>query len=64
MRPGGLSDDPATGSAILTESGDVLGGINRADVASLIVTCLKSDKTVGRKLGAIDTAKVRAGARR
>jgi hypothetical protein len=27
----------------------------------LIVRCLNSDNTVGKKLGAIDTAKVRAG---
>ena len=61
LRPGGLSDDPASGTAVLTESGDVMGGINRADVAALIVRCLNSDNTVGKKLGAIDTAKVRAG---
>jgi uncharacterized protein YbjT (DUF2867 family) len=61
MRPGGLGTDPASGTAILTESGDVMGGINRADVAALIISCLKSDKTIGRTLGAIDTQKVRAG---
>lgn len=61
VRPGGLGDDPASGTAVLTESGHVLGGINRADVAALILACLRSDKTVGKKLGANDTAKVRAG---
>ncbi len=54
IRPGGLTDDAATGSAALTEDIKVAGSVTRDDVAALVVKALFSKKTDG---------KVRAGRR-
>ena len=41
LRPGGLTDDPATGDVLVGEGGDTVGGtIPRADVARLLVDAL------------------------
>ena len=47
VRPGGLTDDPATGTVALGESVD-RGQIPRADVAAVIVACLDSTNAVGK----------------
>jgi len=51
VRPGGLTDDPASGSVALTESTSVAGSISRDDVAALVVKALRSKKADG-KVGA------------
>jgi hypothetical protein len=48
IRPGGLSNDPGTGSGVLTESPKVAGAITRDDVADLVVKALLSSKTDGK----------------
>ena len=54
IRPGGLKNDAATRTAILTEDSKVAGVINRADVADLVVQALNSPRTVRKILTAID----------
>lgn len=61
LRPGGLSSEPATGRAVLTDASDVMGGIARADVAASILDCLASDGARGRVLGVFDRDQVRSG---
>lgn len=47
VRPGGLTDDPATG---LVRIGDVLerGEVSRADVAAVLAVALHHDNTIGK----------------
>jgi hypothetical protein len=54
IRPGGLSNDAATGSGKLTADTSVCGSIARADVADLVVKALFSPKT-DNKVGATTT---------
>ena len=54
LRPGGMTTDPATGTAIKTEDHQVMGMINRADLAALVVECLDDDATIGRIYHTID----------
>jgi uncharacterized protein YbjT (DUF2867 family) len=54
LRPGGMTSDPATGTAIRTEDRTVMGVINRADLARLIVDCLDDDSTVGHIYATVD----------
>ena len=54
VRPGGLSSEPATGTATLTEDPLTSGMIRRGDVARLTVQCLDDDKTMGHAYTAID----------
>lgn len=54
LRPGGMTTDPATGTAIKTEDHQVMGMINRADLAALVVECLVDDTTIGRIYHTID----------
>jgi uncharacterized protein YbjT (DUF2867 family) len=54
VRPGGLSSEPATGTAILTEDFLASGMIRRGDVARLTVQCLDNDATIGHAYTAID----------
>ncbi|MEO7386170.1 MAG: SDR family oxidoreductase [Gammaproteobacteria bacterium] len=56
LRPGGMADDPASGTAIRTEDRQAMGVINRADLARLVVDCLDDPLTVGRVYHAIDPA--------
>jgi hypothetical protein len=48
VRPGGLTNDPASGNGVLTESTSVAGSISREDVAALVVKALLSKKTDGK----------------
>ena len=52
VRPGGLTDDPATGSVQLADSTG-RGTIPRADVAALVAACLVDGRAVGRQFEAI-----------
>lgn len=54
IRPGGLGRGPATGRGILTEDPTISGGIQRAEVARLIVACLDDAKTVGKIFSAVE----------
>mmetsp|Transcript_34579 Transcript_34579/g.87460 ORF Transcript_34579/g.87460 Transcript_34579/m.87460 type:complete len:266 (-) Transcript_34579:262-1059(-) len=57
IRPGGLSDDPATGSGVLTESTSTSGYVTRADVAQCVVKALFSKKADGKILSCVDKSK-------
>ncbi len=48
VRPGGLTDDPGTGSITLAEKVD-RGEIPRADVAAVIATALDDPATIGQQ---------------
>lgn len=59
LRPGGMTHDPASGTAIKTEDQTVMGVINRADLARLVVECLDDPGTIGRIYHTVDPAIVR-----
>jgi nucleoside-diphosphate-sugar epimerase len=52
VRPGGLTDDPATGKVFLSESGE-RGTIPRADVASVLAAALTAENTEGKVFEAV-----------
>lgn len=54
LRPGGMTSDPASGTAIKTEDHTVMGVINRADLARLAVECLDDDATIGKIYHTVD----------
>ena len=54
LRPGGMTSDPASGTAIKTEDQMRMGVIHRADLAQLTVDCLDDDATVGRIFHTVD----------
>lgn len=54
LRPGGMASEAATGTAIKTEDHTVMGVIQRADLAALVVGCLDDDSTIGRIYHTID----------
>ncbi|MDF5739484.1 MULTISPECIES: SDR family oxidoreductase [unclassified Nostoc] len=54
IRPGGLKSEPATGNGVLTEDPQIIGSINRADVAQLVGRCLNSDCANNKILSAVD----------
>ncbi len=56
LRPGGMASEAATGTAIKTEDHSVMGIIQRADLAALVVECLDDDETVGKIFHAVDPA--------
>jgi nucleoside-diphosphate-sugar epimerase len=59
LRPGALLDDPATGEGFVTHGNKVLGAITRADVATQLVRCLESDRTIGQVYQVLDRTKMR-----
>lgn len=48
IRPGGLTDDPATDSVALAPELDG-GEVTRADVAAVLAACLEDPRTIGRQ---------------
>jgi uncharacterized protein YbjT (DUF2867 family) len=54
LRPGGMTDDPASGTAIRTEDRTTMGVINRADLARLIVECLDDAGSINRIYHTVD----------
>ena len=54
LRPGGMSSDPATGTAIRTEDRKAMGVITRADLARLVVDCLDDPASVRRIYHTVD----------
>lgn len=61
VRPGRLTDDPATG---LVQVGDSVpsGGIPRADVAAVIAAVLEEDSTIGKQFELIEGEQTIPGA--
>ncbi len=56
LRPGGMTHDPASGTAIRTEDRRVMGMINRTDLARLVVDCLDDPLSIGKVFHAVDPA--------
>ncbi|MEH1846154.1 MAG: SDR family oxidoreductase [Nostoc sp.] len=54
IRPGGLKSEAATGNGVLTEDPQIIGSINRADVAQLVGRCLNNDRANNKILSAVD----------
>eukprot|EP00891_Asterochloris_glomerata_P005923 jgi/Astpho2/5923/Aster-02411 len=54
IRPGGLKQEPATGTGVLSEDTNVCGAIHREDVAELAVRALFSPKAANKVLAAVD----------
>jgi uncharacterized protein YbjT (DUF2867 family) len=54
LRPGGMTSDPPTGTAIRTEDHGVMGVITRADLARLVVECLDDEGTNGKVYHTVD----------
>jgi uncharacterized protein YbjT (DUF2867 family) len=54
LRPGGMTHDAASGTAIKTEDHGVMGVINRADLAQLTVDCIDDPQTFGKIYHTID----------
>jgi len=54
LRPGGMTSEPATGTAIKTEDHSVMGIIHRPDLAALVVECLDDDGTSGKIFHTVD----------
>lgn len=54
LRPGGMTSDPESGTGIRTEDVTVMGVINRADLARLVVECLDDESTIGHTYSTID----------
>lgn len=52
VRPGGLTDDPATGTVTIAESTG-RGSIPRDDVAAVVTACLDSPETIGAQFEVI-----------
>jgi len=54
LRPGGMTNNPASGTAIKTEDHNRMGVINRADLATQISDCLDDDATIGKIYHTVD----------
>lgn len=60
LRPGGMTDDPASGTEVRTADRMAMGVISRAGLARLVVDCLDDPATSGGVYHAIDPAITRA----
>ena len=58
VRPGGLSNEQATGSAVLTEDASVCGAVAREDVAALVAAAALKKSASGKTLSAVDTSQL------
>jgi len=54
LRPGGMTSDPATGTAIRSADRSSMGVITRADLARLIIACLDDERSIGQIWHTID----------
>ena len=60
VRPGGLTDGPATGDLLVAEGGDTVSGtVARADVARLLVAALTTPEAANRTFEVVSHAGVR-----
>lgn len=58
VRPGGLTNDPATGKWFATENTGVCGAIAREDVADVVCKALFSDKVNNKVISVLDIDRV------
>ena len=56
IRPGQLTNDPATGNGILTEE-CILGTMTRQDLASMVMKAIDDDETIGKIYSTLDQNK-------
>lgn len=61
VRPGALTDGPATGTGQLTPAADAHGGISRAELARLVLDAVATPALDGQTLAAIDPAATAGG---
>jgi len=54
LRPGGLTNDPASGTAIRTTDRNAMGVANRADVGALVVECIDDPGSAGEIYATVD----------
>lgn len=54
LRPGGMASEAATGTAIRSEDHTVMGMIQRADLAALVIECLDDAQSIGKIYHTID----------
>lgn len=54
VRPGGLTNDPATGKVLIGENLSESGTISRADVAKIVFSCLDNEKTFNRSFDVLE----------
>lgn len=54
LRPGGLTNEAASGTAIRTEDQQRMGVIHRPDLAALVVDCIDDATTIGRIYHTVD----------
>jgi len=54
LRPGGLTNEPASGTAIRVEDHQRMGVIHRPDLAALVVDCIDDATTIGRIYHTVD----------
>lgn len=58
IRPGGLTNDPATGKWFATENAGVCGAIAREDVAEAVCKSLFSDTVKNKVISVLDADRV------
>jgi uncharacterized protein YbjT (DUF2867 family) len=58
VRPGGLTNDPATGNWFVTENEGVCGAITRMDVAEVVAKALFTDALDNKIVAALDSDRV------
>jgi uncharacterized protein YbjT (DUF2867 family) len=54
LRPGGLTNDPPSGTAIKTTDHMTMGVINRADLGQLVAGCIDDSSTIGEIFHTVD----------
>jgi len=56
IRPGQLTNDPATGTGVLTEE-CILGSMSRDDLATMVMKTIEDDTTIGKIYSTLDEDK-------
>ena len=56
IRPGQLTNDPATGTGVLTEE-CILGSMSRDDLATMVMKAIEDDTTIGKIYSTLDEDK-------
>ena len=54
LRPGGMTSDPASGTAVKTTDRMTMGVINRADLGRIVADCIDDPGTVGEIYHTVD----------
>ena len=58
IRPGGLTDEPATGNGMLTEDVTVGGEMTRADLGRLVAASIDDPKAANKVYSAVDRNRI------